>query len=149
MRHRVYGKKLGRNKNERTALFKSLVQELLLHGSITTTQAKAKSIKGLVDKIINSAKSKNSERLLRSFFNNKALEERLTKEIAPKMGNRISGYTSMVKMGAREGDRSLMVKMSLIGLEKLKPMEKEISSMKPVKKAVARKPATRKKAIKK
>ncbi len=125
MRHRVYGKKLGRNKNERTALFKSLVQELFLHGSITTTQAKAKSIKGLVDKIITLAKNKNSQRLLQAFFTNKALEERVIKEITPKLGNRVSGYTSLVKMGIREGDRSLMVKMNLIGAEKLKPLEKE------------------------
>lgn len=96
MRHRVYGKKLGRNKNERTALFKSLVQELLLHGTITTSQAKAKAIKGLVDKIINSTKSKDARK---------------------------SGYTKLVRLGTRLGDQTMMVKMSLI--EKIKPVAKK------------------------
>ena len=99
MRHRVYGKKLGRDKNERTALFKNLVQELVLHGTITTSESKAKAIKGLVDKIINLAKSKHSQRLLSAYFVNKDLQERLVKDIVPKLGARVSGFTSMVRMG--------------------------------------------------
>ncbi len=132
MRHRVYGKKLGRNKNERTALFKSLVQELFLHGTITTSEAKAKAVKGLVDKIINLAKSKNTHRLLQAYFSNKLLQERLVKEIAPKMENRTSGYTSLVRMGTRAGDQTMMVRMSLIGAEELKPLEKKVSQVEKV-----------------
>ena len=126
MRHRVYGKKLGRNKNERTALFRSLVQELVLHGTITTTESKAKAVKGLVDKVINLAKNKNSQ-LLQTFFANKLLQERLIKEIAPKLENRVSGYTSMIRMGVRQGDQTRVVKMSIIGAENLKPLEKVMS----------------------
>ncbi|MBI3103394.1 50S ribosomal protein L17 [Candidatus Daviesbacteria bacterium] len=135
MRHRVYGKKLGRNKNERRALFKSLVQELFLHGNLTTSEAKAKAIKGLADKIINLAKSKNSQRLLQAYFSNKLLQERLIKEIAPKLGNRISGYTSMIRMGAREGDSTTVVKMSIIGAEELKPLEQVTSNKIPASQA--------------
>lgn len=112
MRHRVYGKKLGRNKNERSALFKSLVQELFLHGSITTTESKAKAIKGLVDKIINLAKNENTQRLLQTYLN-KDLQERLIKQIIPKLENRVSGYTGLVRIGVRSGDQTMMVKMSL------------------------------------
>ena len=130
MRHRVYGKKLGRNKNERTALFKSLVQELILHGTITTSESKAKAIKGLVDKIINLAKSNNTRRLLQAFLVNKDLQERLVKEIVPKLGSRTSGYTSVMRMGEREGDRTTLVKMSIIGSEELKPLEKQESRIK-------------------
>lgn len=93
MRHKVYGKKLGRTKNERTALFKALVQQLLLHGTLTTTEAKAKAIKGLVDKIINSTKKKDARK---------------------------SGYTKLVRLGTRPGDQTMMVKMSLIGAGKTK-----------------------------
>ena len=121
MRHRVYGKKLGRNKNERTALFKSLVQELILHGTIVTSQSKAKAVKGLVDKVINLAKNKNSQRLLSAYFSNKLLQERLIKEVVPKLENRVSGYTSLMRMGTRQGDQTMMVRMSLIGSEELKP----------------------------
>ncbi len=125
MRHRVYGKKLGRNKNERTRLFKGLVQELFLHGSLITSETKAKSIKGLVDKIINLAKNKNSQRLLQAYFTNKALEERVSGEIAPKLDGRVSGYTSMIRLGVQEGDRTTLVKMSIIGQEELKPLGKK------------------------
>lgn len=121
MRHRVYGKKLNRNKNQRTGLFKSLVQSLLLTGTITTSVSKASAIKGMVDKIINQAKNKDTQKLLQLFLN-KDLHERLIKDIAPKMGSRNSGYTSLTKLGTRLGDQTMMVKMSLIGAEELKPI---------------------------
>ncbi len=99
MRHRIYGKHLGRDKDERDTLFKGLIQALLTHGTIETTEAKAKSIKGLVDKVINLAKDERSSRASR------------TKKI---YGNRTSGYTSLVKLGRRLGDQAMMVRMSLI-----------------------------------
>ncbi len=125
MRHRVYGQKLGRNKNERTALFKSLVQSILIHGTIQTSETKAKAIKGLIDKIINLAKSKNSKRLLGAYLTQKPLQERLIKEIAPKLADRTSGYTSTVKLQSRLGDNTRLVRMSIIGSEKLEPIKKE------------------------
>lgn len=102
MRHRIYGKHLGRDKDERDTLFKGLIQALLTYGTIQTTEAKAKSIKGLVDKVINLAKHK------------KIYHFGLTKEILPKLGNRTSGYTSLVKLGKRLGDQAMMVRMSLM-----------------------------------
>ena len=135
MRHRVYGKKLGRNIDERSRLFKSLVSSLFTYGTITTSEAKAKAIKGMVDKIINLAKSKNSQRLLKAYFANKSLQERLIKEIAPKMASRVSGYTQMIRIGTRLGDQTTIVKMSLIGADE--------------KKATPKKPVARKRVTKK
>lgn len=129
MRHRIYGKKLGRNKNERTSLFRNLTRELFLRGTITTSRSKAAAIKGMVDKIINLAKNKNSQRLIQAFFADKLLQERLIKEIAPMMQNRTSGYTSVMKIGVQAGDSTTLVKMSLIGLEQLKPLEKKVSKV--------------------
>lgn len=132
MRHRVYGKHLGRDKDQRRNLFKSLVQSLLTHGTIQTSEIKAKAIKGLVDKVINSAKSNpQAGKLVQSFLFDKYLRERLVKEIVPKLGSRTSGYTSTVRVGTRLGDQTMMVRMSLIGAEELKPIVKE----KPAKKA--------------
>ena len=140
MRHRVYGKKLGRTKNERTALFRGLVQELFIHGSITTSESKAKAIKGLIDKIVNLAKNKNTQRLLQTYFTSKPLQERLIKEIAPKLQSRTSGYTSLIRMGTRGGDRTTMIKMSMIGSEEMKPLEKVVANKKEkVKKIVSEK----------
>lgn len=114
MRHNVYGKKLGRNKNQRTALFKNLVRSLILHESIQTTDAKAKAIKGTVDKIINQAKTPTTRRLVSQFLVDKAAQEKLVKEIAPRLSDRNSGYTSVVKLGRRLGDGATIVRMSLV-----------------------------------
>lgn len=100
MRHKVYGKQLGRNKDEREALFKNLVQSLFLHEKIHTTEAKAKAIKGLVDKLINQAKSSKGEKLV--------------SDIASRYNQRNSGYTSLIRVGQRKGDGAMMVRMSLM-----------------------------------
>jgi len=118
VRHRVYGRHLGRDKDERAALFKALVQSLFVMESIETTQAKAKSIKGLVDKLINQAKSPATRRLIHQFIVSKEISGKLIKDIAPRFKDRNSGYTSIVKVGRRAGDGADMVRMSLIGLRK-------------------------------
>lgn len=128
MRHRIYGKKLGRNKNQRLGLFKSLVQSLFTYGTITTSETKAKAIKGMVDRIISLAKNKNTQYLLQSYLTDKDLKERLIKEIVPKLENRVSGFTTRVRVGTQKGDQTTLVKMSIIGSEKLKPIEKGIGS---------------------
>ncbi len=79
----------------------------------------------MVDKIITLAKNKNTRHLLQGYFTNKNLQERLVNEILPKLENRTSGYTSQVRMGIQQGDRTTMVKMSIIGSENLKPIEKK------------------------
>lgn len=114
MRHKVYGKHLGRNKNQRTALFKSLVQSLLNNEQIETTEAKAKAIKALVDKIITQAKSPTSKRLVSQFLTQKETQEKLFKDLLPRLGTRKSGFTSVVKLGRRLGDGAMVVKMSLL-----------------------------------
>lgn len=114
MRHRVYGKHLGRDKDQRTALFKSLVRSLILEETIKTTQPKAKAVKGLIDKIINQAKSETSKRLVSQFLIHKSVTEKLSKEILPRVKSRTSGYTSLVKIGPRLGDGAMIVKLSLI-----------------------------------
>ena len=124
MKHRVYGKHLGRNKDQRERLFKSLIQSLFLHGFIETSEAKAKAIKGLVDKVVNLSKNKARNHLLQSYITNQKLQDRLIKEIAPKLASRTSGYTSLIRLGQRFGDNTMMVRMSLIGAEELKPLEK-------------------------
>lgn len=95
---------------------------LLSHGTIQTSEVKAKAIKGLVDKIINSAKDNSTDGQLQSFLTDTKLKKRLTGEIIPKLGAKTSGYTSIVKLGMRSGDQTTVVKMSLIGAEKLKPI---------------------------
>jgi large subunit ribosomal protein L17 len=130
VRHRVYGKHLGRNKNQRSALFKSLVRSLFIHQSIETTEPKAKAIKPLVDRIISNAKSATAKKLVSQFFNQKDVETKLTDEILPRMTNRISGYTSTVRLGRRMGDGAMLVKMSLLLEDSKKVSKSEAQSVK-------------------
>lgn len=108
-------------------LFKSLIEPLFLHGTIETSQAKAKAIQGLVDKVINLAKDKKRQHLLQSYLTGKDLKKRLVDEIIPKLGNRSSGYTSLLKLGSRLGDQTMMVRMSLIGAERLSVLSPQLS----------------------
>ena len=137
MRHRVYGKHLGRDKNERTALFKSLVGALILHGSIETTEAKARAIKGLVDKIITQAKFKTKRDLVSSYLTQKSVQEKLFKEVVPAVSGRSSGYASVVKLGRRLGDNAMKVRMSLLMEEK-----KETTTGRSVRKTISKKSET-------
>lgn len=133
MRHNVYGAHLGRNKNQRTALFKSLVESLVLHESIQTTESKAKAVKGLVDKIISQAKDTSTRRLVSQFLVKKTVQDRLVKELLPRLKDRNSGYTSTVRLGMRPGDGAMMVKMSLLLAEpkkETKPAKGEGESVK-------------------
>ena len=114
MRHNVYGKHLSRDKNERTALFKSLVRNLILSEKIQTTEPKAKAIKGLFDKIVNQAKSPSTRRLVSQYVVDKEASVKLVKDLAPRLSDRSSGYTKVVKLGRRIGDGAMVVQMSLV-----------------------------------
>lgn len=126
MRHSIYGKKLGRSKNQRTALFRSLVRSLILHERIHTTDAKAKAIKGLVDKLVNRAKRSDnaSKQVVNAFLTQPDVAKKLYEDIALRYkDDRVSGYTSIVRLGQRQGDGAMMVRMSLV--EPMKKAEAE------------------------
>ncbi|MBI4036969.1 50S ribosomal protein L17 [Candidatus Daviesbacteria bacterium] len=127
MRHKVYGKHLGRDKNQRTALLRGLVRSLLLHESITTTKAKAAAIKGLMDRLIVKSKEKTNASLnvVHSTLPNVEISKKLIEEIAPRYQKRTSGFTRTVKVGRRLGDGALMVKMSLIEADQVEPKKEK------------------------
>lgn len=149
MRHNVYGKHLGRTKNERANLFKNLVQSLMVFEKIETTEAKAKAIKGLVDKIINQAKSENTRRFVSQFLTQKKTSEKLIQDILPRLQSRNSGYTSTVKLGRRLGDGAMIVQMRLL-LDQTKEKKvletdgKKVDEVKEQKKASVRKTGLKK-----
>lgn len=127
MRHRVFGRKLGRDKDHRKALFKNLVTSLVLHEQIKTTEAKAKAIKGLVDKVITKGRtgSFHARRVLASFFTNQKAVEKVMKVLVPRFQQRRSGFTRLVRLGRRRGDNAPLVRMELV--------DKEIKEKKPAK----------------
>jgi len=116
MRHRVNGKKLSLNHNQRKALFKNLINSLILQGQIKTTEAKAKAIKRLAEKLITRGKEQtlHARRVIAAFLQNKKAVNRIVDELAPLFKKRAGGYTRVVRLGERRGDRAPMVKLELV-----------------------------------
>jgi len=153
MRKNVFGRKLKRDKNERKALFKSLMSALVLNERIQLSEAKAKAIRPEIEKLITKAKKGgNAARLVIEKSLSKDAFDKLVKEVAPRFAKRQGGYTRLIKLGERFGDNSPVVIMEWtevaqaivpVQTEKVKKAVKEV---KPVKKAVKKIPAKTKKA---
>jgi len=125
MRHQVKGKKLGRNSGQRKALFKSLINSLVLREEIKTTETKAKAIRGLVDKLITKGKAGtlHARRLIAAFLANQKAVNKIVDELSPRFKARPGGFTRMVRLGKRQGDNAMMVKLELV--EKKEPKKKK------------------------
>lgn len=116
MRHRVTGSKFGRDKSARKALFKNLISSLILHGRIETTEAKAKAVKRLVDKLMTRSRERTlqARRIIFAFLQDKKIVNKLVDEITPKFASRSSGFTRILRLGKRAGDQTMMVKMEFV-----------------------------------
>lgn len=123
MRHRIAGKKLGRDKDERRALRRIMVNQLFEHERIHTTRAKAEAVRGQAERLITLAKRGNdagetrmvhARRLAAARLGNPEMVKKLFDDIAPRFGSRPGGYTRMVKLGPRVGDAAEMVLLELV-----------------------------------
>jgi len=116
MRHKVYGKKLSQKTNQRKALFKNLINSLVVHGQVKTTEAKAKAIRGLVEKLITKGKQQtfHARRLIEAFLQNKKAVNKIVDEIAPLFKKRPGGFTRIVRLENRRGDNAPLVSLELI-----------------------------------
>ncbi len=117
MRHKVAGRRLGRSSGHRRALYRNLVTDLLGYEKIVTTEAKAKEVRGLAEKMITLGKDGglHSRRRALSFIIDKKVTDKLFSEIAPRYAERPGGYTRIVKLGPRLGDGAAMVQLELVG----------------------------------
>jgi large subunit ribosomal protein L17 len=116
MRHQLAGRKLGRPASHRWAMYRNLVTDLLKYGKITTTLPKAKEARSLADKMITLGKegSLASRRRAMSFIYDEAVVEKVFSEYAPRFKSRAGGYTRVLKMGQREGDRAPMARLEMV-----------------------------------
>ena len=151
MRHRVEGRKFGREKAHRTAMFRNLVKSIIVspQGRIETTEAKAKSLRSVVDRLITYAKKDSvaSRRLAYSVLGNRTLVKKLFEEVAPLMAERNGGYTRVLKTGYRKGDSAPMAIIEFVKAETQHEEKKhDEKKAKGVKKAKAEKPAAKLKA---
>lgn len=109
MKHRKKGRKLGRKKDVRRALLKSLAVSFVRYEKIKTTEAKAKELRPFIEKILSRAKEdKLSNRRLVIAKVGEVAAKKLFEKIAPKYKNRNGGYTRIIKLSPRKGDASKM-----------------------------------------
>jgi large subunit ribosomal protein L17 len=106
MRHKVSGRKFGRERDHRRLMLRNLVKSLVEHGRINTTVAKAKEIRSLAERVITYGKkgSVHHRRLAFKVLQNRDLVKKVFDEMAPRYATREGGYTRVLKAGYRKGD---------------------------------------------
>ncbi len=123
MRHQVAGYKLGRTKDQRIGLRRTLINQLFTHERIQTTRAKAMAIRGDAEKLITLARNSEkgddaakvyARRKAAAELNDAEVVKRLFDEIAPRFASRNGGYTRIYKLGPRLGDAAEMVLIELV-----------------------------------
>ena len=135
MRHRKSGRKLGRNSSHRKAMFRNMATSLLEHGQIKTTDAKAKELRKVVERLITlskrvtpsdleSASGANEVALLqkrlhavrqaRKTVKDRDILQKLFSEYSELFASRPGGYTRITKMGRRDGDNAPMSIIELV-----------------------------------
>ena len=116
MGHKISGRKLARSSGYRRALNRNLVTDLLNYEKITTTEAKAKQVRGLAEKMVTLGKegSLHSRRQALTFIFSKEVTDKLFDELASRYAERSGGYTRIVKLGPRQGDGAEMVQLELV-----------------------------------
>jgi len=135
MRHRKSGRKLGRNSSHRKAMFRNMATSLLEHGQIKTTDAKAKELRKVVDRLITLSKrvtpsdlegaSGNDEAVLlqkrlhavrqaRKTVKSREILQKLFSEYSEQFSDRPGGYTRITKLGRRDGDNAPMSIIELV-----------------------------------
>ncbi len=149
MRHNKAGRRLGRTTSHRTAMFRNMVTSFLKHEKITTTDAKAKELRPIAEKMITLGKKGdlNSLRMAASFIRDKKVVTKLFTVIAPRYKERQGGYTRIVKIGQRLGDSSLLSVIELVEEEiSKKEVKKEIKTKQDVTKKTSQKRVVQKAA---
>jgi large subunit ribosomal protein L17 len=116
MRHNIAGRRLSRDSGHRKALYRNLVTALLKHEKIVTTEAKAKEVRGMAEKMITLGKKSglHSYRQALSFITDKKVTEKVFAELGPRYKERAGGYTRIVKLGPRLGDNAPKVQLELV-----------------------------------
>jgi large subunit ribosomal protein L17 len=117
--------KLGRDSSARKALFRDLVTDLFIYERIETTEAKAKEVRAIAEKMITLAKRGDlaARRQVAAFVRRETADpesgkdaiQKLFSDIAARYAERQGGYTRILKLGPRRGDGAPMVYLELVG----------------------------------
>ena len=106
MRHQKAGRKFGRNAAQRRAMLRQLAVSMILHERITTTEAKAKEMRPIVEKLVTIARedSPAHRKLIMSKIDHDLATAKLFEVIAPRFEATPGGYTRIARLGTRRGD---------------------------------------------
>ena len=115
MKKNTFGRQLGRSKNQRRALFRSLLTSLIEKSEIVTTSAKAKAIRPDLEKLITKAirATLADRRQIFRYLGKRDLVNRLVESLGAAFKDRKGGYLRIIRLAARRGDNSEMVKIML------------------------------------
>jgi large subunit ribosomal protein L17 len=116
MRHGVVSRRFDRPIGYRQMMFRNLVTEILDHEKIKTTEAKAKAVRGMAEKMITLAKNGDlhARRQAMSYIMDDKVTNKLFAELGPRYAQRSGGYTRIVKLGLRLGDGASIVQIELV-----------------------------------
>ncbi len=128
MRHRVSGRRLGRGPSHQKAMFRSLASSLIIHEHLETTDARAKELRRVADRLVTLGKkgTLHARRQAYKFLNDHQLVQKLFDEIAPRFSERQGGYTRLIKSRIRFVDQAPMTFVRFVSGElKTKSSEDE------------------------
>ncbi len=130
MNHQMAGRKLGRSLTQRNGLRRTMLKQLVEHERIKTTEAKAKFIRGELERLITTAKRGlkagagdtpvakarvvHARRMAQAKLDDAKLVKKLFDTIAPRYEKRPGGYTRILKLGPRLGDAAEMVLLEMV-----------------------------------
>lgn len=143
MRHSYFGKKLSRTHDARRQLLRNLICDLVKHGSLKTTKAKALAIRSKVEKLITRAKKGNqfAYRLTLAELGNPDATKQLMEDAKTRFSGRTSGYIRILRFGLTGSDARDLVQISFVDprivQEVIKP-KAEVKEKKEEKKVVAK-----------
>ncbi len=116
MRHKVTGRKLGRDSGHRRALFRKLVTDLIDYGKVDTTLAKAKEVRPIAERTISLGKAGTlaARRRALAFIYDEKVVDKLFTELSERYKQRPGGYTRITKLGFRLGDNAPVARIELV-----------------------------------
>ncbi|HJY43748.1 MAG TPA: 50S ribosomal protein L17 [Propionibacteriaceae bacterium] len=139
------GARLGGSAAHQRLILANLASQLFEHGRIVTTEAKAKRLRPLAEKLITKAKRGDihARRLVLMTVRDKGVVHTLFTEIAPSLTDRDGGYTRITKVGPRKGDNAPMALIELVTESVEESRKANAKSVAPAKKAAAKKAAAK------
>ena len=110
------GRRFGGSASHQRLMMANLVASLIAAEGITTTEAKAKALRPVAEKVITKAKKGglHNHRQVVAYLNDKEIAAKLFDDVGPRYADRNGGYTRVLKLGPRQGDKAAMARIELV-----------------------------------